>query len=91
MQFFIEVINSYPDQISIALPNLMASLISLTHSSLLQNNTLNAALELFVALVKSPLPNKLTFEVLFFIFFFKIILGYFGQTFATCLQYKSIK
>lgn len=70
MQFFIEVINSYPDQISIALPNLMASLIGLTHSSLLQNNTLNAALELFVALVKSPLPNKLTFEVLLFLMFF---------------------
>uniref|UniRef100_A0A915D5U2 Monoacylglycerol lipase ABHD12 n=1 Tax=Ditylenchus dipsaci TaxID=166011 RepID=A0A915D5U2_9BILA len=62
LKFITDVINCYPDQISDCLPSLFSSLITLTQSSLLQGATLNAALNLFTALVKSPLPNKPTFE-----------------------------
>jgi hypothetical protein len=60
---FADVVSSYPDQISDTLPTLLDSLIKITQGSLLQGSTLNAALALFSALVKSPLPNKPSFEV----------------------------
>lgn len=62
MRFVTDVINAYPDQISDSLPALLSALIQLTQSSLLQGATLGAALQLFAAIVKSPLPNKPSFE-----------------------------
>lgn len=59
-----DVIKAYPDQISDSLSLLLGSVIKLTQSSLLQGKTLSAVLCLLISLVKSPLPNKPTFEVL---------------------------
>lgn len=64
LKFMSDVITSYPDQISDSLPTLLESVVKLTHSSLLQGKTLSAALCFLIALVKSPLPNKPTFEQL---------------------------
>lgn len=61
----IDVISAYPDQISDSLSDIFLALVNLTQSSLLHGATLSAALNLFIAIVKSPLPNKPTFEVFF--------------------------
>lgn len=61
--FITNIVNSYPDQIqSDSLNNLFKSIISLVQSSLLQGSTLNASLGLIAALIRSPLPNKPSFE-----------------------------
>uniref|UniRef100_A0A914C839 TATA-binding protein interacting (TIP20) domain-containing protein n=1 Tax=Acrobeloides nanus TaxID=290746 RepID=A0A914C839_9BILA len=59
-----DVITAYPDQISDSLSTLLAAVVKLTQSSLLQGKTLGAVLCLLISLVKSPLPNKPTFEQL---------------------------
>uniref|UniRef100_A0A915M4M9 TATA-binding protein interacting (TIP20) domain-containing protein n=1 Tax=Meloidogyne javanica TaxID=6303 RepID=A0A915M4M9_MELJA len=58
-----DIVNSYPDQIlSDSLNNLFKSIISLVQSSLLQGSTLIASLGLIAALIRSPLPNKPSFD-----------------------------
>nr|CAD2183165.1 unnamed protein product [Meloidogyne enterolobii] len=61
--FITNIVNSYPDQIqSDSLNNLFKSIISLVQSSLLQGSTLIASLGLIAALIRSPLPNKPSFD-----------------------------
>ncbi|KAH7701290.1 Cullin-associated NEDD8-dissociated protein 1, partial [Aphelenchoides avenae] len=65
LKFMADLISAYPDQLSDSLQALLTAVVTITQSSLLQGATLQAALSLLTALVKSPLPNKPSFEVSF--------------------------